>query len=292
MGYLKDKINKIRADIVQATRQRIMDEADLQEDLGKYRRGTFDVYPEQINSQYVTLLRRNTVKALIIKCIVFASTVFWALVCYRCGYDLDGPVIYFSGTVGGPLIFWAYTDISRLIFFIRGKYDTYGAMINYAREYSPDTDSDEPTIYYLIALNGVEIKVSHFQYKRLRVGQYVHFVRFKSKYRANDSYYFFIGSTQDEKDIIGYYNPTRELRLFRAEKGINNLSFVSLFSISNAILLFARASANPDTSFMKSVVLPWALLIIGAVVWAINKKIISNRNREKLEQMRRERSEE
>lgn len=287
MWRLREKLDEIRAYFAKRSRQRIMDEADQHEELKKYCRG-YDVYPEEITARLTLYVRRELCKAMLVKIFLAASIFMWSHV-YNKRLNLYSNIYFIR--LAAPLLaifflLWIFADFSKLFYFLKGNYDCYGAMISSKRIYykpNTSTDDEEYDKYYLVSLNGVEMEVSQIQYHKLTVGQYMHFIRLKGKYRKDDYFYFFPCSTSEEQYIIGHQNPRREPRLNRPVPGSPILSMLAGMCITGAFIKFVSAE---NTLSDESLLFVVGLFAAGIIIKIVNKALSNTKSKKLLEEMR------
>lgn len=220
MGKFGDMLNNIRAAANEAAQKRKAEQQALHERMKQYYRG-YDVFPDEVNTQYTDWVRRSLIKGLVIKSLILAALIALGVTAFGAkAYDVF-PVYMIGGFVALILLLFVITDISLLTRFLKGNYDCFGAMVTNTRvesHTSTDSDGNTTTTYdYYVSLNGIECEVDSKQYRKAAVGQYMHFVRLKAKYRKNDRFYFFPCSEDEEYYLIGHHNP-RTSRGFTAPK--------------------------------------------------------------------------
>ena len=294
MGAFLDAVNKMRASAAEAKARREAEAAALRERMRPYCRG-YDVFPDEINSQYTSIVCRSLMKGLLIKSIFLAGLV--TLIILGFVYRSGGMVAFmFLGFFIGLLLFFAaLSDLFMLTSFISGEYDSFGAMVTHTRvesHTSTDEDGHTTTTYdYYVSLNGIECEVNSKEYHKVAVGQYLHFVRLRAKYRRGDRFYFFPCPVSEEQFIIGQHSPSRELRLYRPEKGSGALTALSVLCIIGSFgvgiyLVVTRREYNGDLTSM--LFISGGLLAGGIVIAIINKCVGLAKGRKKLEEKRRE----
>ncbi|MBQ8119585.1 MAG: hypothetical protein IJ172_02215 [Ruminococcus sp.] len=291
MGKFGDMLNNIRAGANEAAQKRKAEQQALHERMKQYYRG-YDVFPDEVNTQYTDWVRRSLIKGLVIKSLILAALIALGVTAFGAkAYDVF-PVYMIGGFVALILLLFEITDISLLTRFLKGNYDCFGAMVTNTRvesHTSTDSDGNTTTTYdYYVSLNGIECEVDSKQYRKAAVGQYMHFVRLKAKYRKNDRFYFFPCSEDEEYYLIGHHNPSDEPRLYRAEKGSSALTALSVLCLLGSFGTLIWAILRGSTEFLRTVwILPAGLLTGSLVLAVINKIVGLNKDRKKLEEMKR-----
>ncbi len=291
MGILRDTLNKIKTAAVEAAERQRAEQAALRERMRPYCRG-YDVYPDEVNSQYCSYVRRCIIRNMLIKLIFLALIASAALIFRK--YELNEmlPLLVIAGVIVLILLAFVLADLSMLSRYMKGNYDCFGAMVTNTRvesQTSTDSDGQTTTTYdYYVTLNGIECEVNSKEYNKVSVGQYIHFVRLKSKYRKNDRFYFFPSSADEEHFLIGHHNPTNEPRLYAPEKGSTSLTILSVLCIAGAVAAFIWVCSQGFTEdSMTSLMLPGGFVAGALVISIINKLIGLGKERRKLEELQR-----
>lgn len=290
MSSLRDALNNIRAAAQEAAQRRRIEQEQLRQKMIPYCRG-YDVFPDEINAQYTSLVRSNLIKGVLIKGAIFAAAVtLMVLMITNKSFNMF-PLAMLGGFLCLVLLMVLLSDISHLSHFIGGRYDCYGAMVTNARvesHTSTDSDGHTTTSYdYFVSLNGVECEVTSKEYRKAPVGQYMHFVRLKAKYRKSDVFYFFPCPQTEEQFIIDHHSPAAELRLYRPEKGSKALTALSILCILGAFASMIWVMSSSANGRELSVYIPASLTAASILLAIINKCVGLSKGRKKLEEKRR-----
>ena len=290
MGSFRQALMNMKTALIEDAQRRKLEQEQLRQRMAPYCRG-YDVYADEINAQYTSLVRSNLIKSVLIKGTIFAAAVtLMVLMITNKSFDVF-PIAIFGGFICLVLMMLFLSDISHLSHFISGKYDCYGAMVTNTRvesHTSTDSDGNTTTSYdYFVSLNGVECEVTSKEYRKAPVGQYMHFVRLKAKYRKSDVFYFFPCPQTEEQFIIGHHSPAAELRLYRPEKGSGILTALSVLCILGAFASMIWVFASSENGKELSVYIPAGLTAASILFAIINKCVGLSKGRKKLEEKRR-----
>lgn len=291
MGAFRDAINNMRAAAAQAAEQRRAEEAAFRERMKPYLRG-YDVFPDEVNSQYYKAVRSRLLRGVIIKFILLflCSSVVTAIITQR--YTEVILMLFFCGIAGLVVLLLFIANLTQFLRLTGGNFDCFGAMVTNKRieeHTSTDSDGNTTTSYdYFVTLNGIECEVTSKEYRKTQRGQYTHFVRVNAKYRKNDTFYFFPCAVSDEQDIIGHHSPQSEPRLYRAEKGSTALTLFSVLCLLGSFVTVVWITLKQNTiDVMAALPLPLGLFGGAIVLAIINKCVGLSKGKKKIEEMKR-----